>query len=192
MRSIVLVLSALATVFCLSAAGVQTGSPVFLPLVLGPAAYPSPTVDPSPTASPSPTADPSPTAAPSLEAEVLALINGERTARGLAPLVLDALLEEAAVAHSEDMATNDFCGHIGSDGSDPVDRLARVGYTWSICGEVVAAGQDNAAAVVAAWMASDGHRAALLSAAFTALGIGHSRCEGSGYLHYWAVDLATP
>ncbi|PSN19309.1 hypothetical protein C7271_07925, partial [filamentous cyanobacterium CCP5] len=49
--------------------------------------------------------------------EVLDLTNAERARYGLPPLTLDSQLNQAAQSHSEDMALNDFFGHIGSNGS---------------------------------------------------------------------------
>lgn len=44
------------------------------------------------------------------------------------PLAWSETLAKAAQAHSEDMATNGYQSHTGSDGSSPTDRIQRAGY----------------------------------------------------------------
>ena len=45
------------------------------------------------------------------------------------PLAWNAQLAQAAQAHSQDMATNQFQSHTGSDGSSPPQRIQQAGYT---------------------------------------------------------------
>jgi uncharacterized protein YkwD len=54
------------------------------------------------------------------------------------PLAFNADLIAAARAHSQDMASNDFQGHTGSDGATLVTRIASAGYTgWNALAENV-------------------------------------------------------
>jgi len=122
--------------------------------------------------------------------EVVRLINAERAASGLAPLTRDVRLDAAAGRHAADMAAGNYCGHTGTDGSTAGERISAAGYIWSVCGEVVATGHETPAEVVAAWLASPGHRAALLSTRFVHVGAAHTIGEDPGDAHYWAVDLA--
>jgi len=55
-------------------------------------------------------------------------------------------------------------------------------YTW---GENIAAGNATAAATVEQWMNSPGHRANILNAKFTHIGVGYQHSAGSTYGHYW-------
>ena len=55
-------------------------------------------------------------------------INALRSAKGLAPLTLNAQLTAAAATHSRDMAVQNRPWHFGSDGSSLLDRVQRVGY----------------------------------------------------------------
>jgi uncharacterized protein YkwD len=73
-------------------------------------------------------------------ADVIALTNQQRANYGLPPLTANAALAVAATAHSNDMANNNFLGHIGSDGSNPGQRITRAGYSWFTYGENVAGG----------------------------------------------------
>ncbi len=47
------------------------------------------------------------------------------------PLAWNADLAQAALAHSQDMSTNGFQAHTGSDGTTPPQRIAAAGYTNS-------------------------------------------------------------
>jgi uncharacterized protein YkwD len=65
----------------------------------------------------------------------------------------------AALRHSTDMSTVGFCGHYGSDGSDPFVRLRDAGYTrYRWAGENVASGSSLSLSVaMTLWMGSPGH-----------------------------------
>ena len=106
------------------------------------------------------------------------LINAERRARGLAPLVANARLGRAARRHAADMVARDFFSHVSPSGSSFADRLRRVGYVrgcaWS-GGETLAWGagsQATPASRVRGWMNSPPHRAILLNAGYREVGIG--------------------
>ena len=62
------------------------------------------------------------------QAEILELINGKRTALGLAALTWSPELARAAQAHAEDCAQRSRGSHVGSDGAKLAARLARIGY----------------------------------------------------------------
>ena len=67
------------------------------------------------------------TTAAAAEDRLLALVNRDRAAAGLAPLAIDARLAEAARAHSRDMAEHEFVAHISPTTGSAVERVARVG-----------------------------------------------------------------
>lgn len=130
-------------------------------------------------------------------AQVIALTNQERAAYGLPPLAANTALNTAAVRHSQDMATNNFFSHTGSDGSSPGQRITQAGYSWYTYGENIAAGYSSPSSVVAAWMGSAGHRANILNNCFQDIGVGYVYDETDtypggtwGYTHYWTMDLA--
>jgi serralysin len=122
---------------------------------------------------------------------ILQLINLERAkVVGLKPLQLSQKLDAAADSHSERMAAGDFFDHVDPlDKSMPWDRARRAGYAWTSCRENVAAGYTTAESVVAAWMKSPGHRANILSADITHMGVGYAYlAKDTGlknYNHYW-------
>ncbi len=121
--------------------------------------------------------------------DMLDRVNAERSARGLAPMRYDDRLILAAQRHSADQAARGQMSHAGGDGSTLDVRIDRVGYPWRSIAENVAHGQQDAASVLAAWMASDGHRRNILSAN-TQFGVGLA--VGADGLTYWTQVFASP
>ncbi|MET7750932.1 CAP domain-containing protein [Micromonospora sp. NPDC005367] len=120
--------------------------------------------------------------------EVVDLVNAERAKAGCKALSIDDKLMTAAQRHSQDQADHKNMSHTGSDGSDPGDRIERVGYQWRTYGENVAWNQKTPAAVMDAWMNSPGHRANILNCAFTEIGVGIASSNGP----YWTQVFAAP
>ncbi|MFD7704679.1 CAP domain-containing protein [Streptomyces caelestis] len=115
--------------------------------------------------------------------EVIDLTNRERARAGLPPLSHDPRLTAAAQAHSADMAARDFHSHTAPDGGRPWDRAAAAGSALRTVGENIACGQRSAAEVVRGWMNSPGHRANILEAGFTRIGVGFAGGGRAGT--YW-------
>jgi uncharacterized protein YkwD len=108
----------------------------------------------------------------------LCLINAQRTAQGLKPLASDGRLQAAAGAYARDMVDRRFFDHVSPGGGTMMDRLHAAGWNptgaWS-AGENIAWGSGDLgtpAKIVDAWMHSPGHRANILSKAFTQIGLG--------------------
>ncbi len=129
--------------------------------------------------------------------QTLSLINNARSANGLPALALNAKLEAAAQAHSEDMACHGLLSHTGSDGSTPQTRVAAAGYVASFVQENIYAqppqyGGDPQAAVDW-WLNNDPiHRAAVLNPQAVDVGIGYSYYSGSALGGYFSADFAAP
>ncbi|GAB3971945.1 CAP domain-containing protein [Plantactinospora veratri] len=118
----------------------------------------------------------------SQEAQVLAIVNQERSANGCGAVVINSDLAEAARLHSQDQGEHTNMSHTGSDGSDFVERARRAGYDRPI-GENVAMGYQTAAAVMDGWMNSSGHRANILNCDAKAMGVGVA--TGADGRLYW-------
>lgn len=119
-------------------------------------------------------------------------INSARTARGLAPLQLVPALFIAAQGHTEVMAAAACLEHQCAGEASLGDRISAAGYAWTACAETIAgASYDDGEAILALWLASDGHRAILLDPALRDLGIGYAYSPLDGR-HYWTADLAVP
>jgi uncharacterized protein YkwD len=117
-----------------------------------------------------------------IRAAVLCLINRERQAAGESPLQANPLLVTAAQGHSEEMSREDFFEHRGQRGATPLSRMRAAGYVYSPqigyeLGENLGwgtLGLSTPRAVVAAWMASAGHRENILDPRYRETGIGVS------------------
>jgi uncharacterized protein YkwD len=105
--------------------------------------------------------------------QVFELTNLERAAAGVPPLLLSPELTQAAQDYAEVLAGGDCFGHACGPQADLRSRVERSGYTdWTRLGENIAAGQRSPVEVMAAWMASPGHRANILNPAFREIGLG--------------------
>jgi uncharacterized protein YkwD len=105
---------------------------------------------------------------------LLSEINATRAVNGCGPVAANPQLTTSAARHANDMLTNGVQGHIGSDGSSLVQRVADAGYVpYAAVGEVVywSIGSSSApAAAVTWWMNSPGHRAVITDCALTDAG----------------------
>jgi len=123
------------------------------------------------------------------ESDVIDLVNVEREARGLHPLVYDFSLAAAARDHSEDMGVQDYFSHTSLDGRTVGDRITAAGYAYNTYGENIAAGQSTPEVVLDGWMSSSGHRANILNPNFCDIGVGYAYVADSTYRHYWTQDF---
>lgn len=110
-------------------------------------------------------------ARPDLEAEMLRLVNDERTKRGLKALLPDTALVPVARAHSQDMFARGYFSHYTPEGKDPFDRMKAAGIKYYSAGENLALGQ-TLKICHEGLMNSPGHRANILNASYGRLGIG--------------------
>jgi uncharacterized protein YkwD len=120
--------------------------------------------------------------------KALAAINAFRAQNGLAPLVLDARLSQAAAMQSKTQAAQSWMGHYGTGGSTAKDRAARAGYHAKIASENVASGQKSFGDAMHFWEESSGHRTNLLRTNVTAIGVAMAK-DSSGR-PYWTLVLA--
>jgi uncharacterized protein YkwD len=139
-----------------------------------PSEAPSPAEMPAPAPTPPPAA--AAPAAPGPEGQVLALVNAERAAAGCAPVSADPGLAAVARAHSADMRDRHYFSHDNPEGLDPFERAAAAGLDARA--ENIAYGQPDAAAVMADWMGSSGHRRNILDCELHTLGVGVAQGAG--------------
>lgn len=114
------------------------------------------------------------------EAEVVRLVNGIRAENGLKALTANWELSRVARYKSEDMARGGYFSHTSPTYGSPFQMIRSFGLSYRSAGENIAYGQRTPAAVVDAWMNSSGHRANILSASYTQIGVGYC-AEG----RYW-------
>ncbi|MGI6604792.1 MAG: CAP domain-containing protein [bacterium] len=133
---------------------------------------PVPEPQPAPAPKPEPTVPPeSPAGLTKDEAQMLELVNQERAKAGLKPFVVDKGLVETARAKSRDMVENNYFGHISETLGSPFDQMSAAGISYRYAGENIA-GAPTVAQAHNGLMNSPGHRANILSANFTRIGIG--------------------
>src|SRR5438876_3576069 len=118
---------------------------------------------------PYPVATPRPR--PELEARMLELVNGERVAAGLRPLVADSELTQVARQHSVDMFARGYFAHVTPEGRDPFERMREANVRFVTAGENLALAPTLQIAHTGL-MHSPGHRANILQRDFGRVGIG--------------------
>lgn len=116
----------------------------------------------------------------SVEMQVVELVNEYRASYGLQPLTYSAELSDGARLKSQDMSDNGYFDHNSPTYGTPYQMMKSLGISYQSAGENIAKGYRTAEAVVTAWMNSEGHRANILNADYTEIGVGY---EADG--NYW-------
>lgn len=124
------------------------------------------------------------------EAEVLRLVNIERSKSGLRPLSMNWELSRIARYKSQDMINKNYFSHISPTYGSPFNMMENFGLKFSAAGENIAMGQKTPAEVVTAWMNSPGHRANILNTSYTQLGVGLAK--SSSGVCYWTQMFIKP
>ncbi len=131
-----------------------------------------------------------------LVSQIVQLTNNFRQQNGLAPVKLNTKLTSAAQTQSQNMALQDFFGHIDKNGLAVDSRVSATGYDWSRVSENIAAGYPTAAEVVDGWINSPAHRQNLLDAAVTEIGVGYYFLPNDtgieNWNYYWTQVFAEP
>lgn len=109
----------------------------------------------------------------SYESEVIRLVNEIRVKNGLKALTADWQLSRVARYKSQDMANKHYFSHTSPTYGSPFQMMNSFGLAYRTAGENIACGQKTPQAVVDAWMNSSGHRANILNASYTKIGVGY-------------------
>ena len=115
----------------------------------------------------------------SYENEVIRLVNEIRASNGLKPLTANWELSRIARYKSEDMSDNRYFSHTSPTYGTPFQMIKAFGLSYWSAGENIAYGYGTPAAVVNGWMNSSGHRANILNASYTQIGVGY--CASGNY-----------
>lgn len=121
---------------------------------------------------------------------VLELVNIERANAGVAPLVLDEALCNAANMRAIEMDRTGEFSHTRPGGRECFTVVDYCNIGYMMCGENIAAGQPTPEEVMNSWLGSAGHKANILSPEYTKIGLGYSTGGGGEYRHYWAQEFA--
>ena len=116
----------------------------------------------------------------SFEQEVIRLVNEIRVQNGLNELTYDWELSRVARYKSQDMKDNNYFAHNSPVYGSPFQMIRNFGISFRSAGENIAKGYTTPQAVVNGWMNSSGHRANILNAGYTHIGVGY---VASG--NYW-------
>ena len=120
------------------------------------------------------------------------LVDGTNAARvtdGLPALRENPLLDAAAAEKANDMATNGYFAHTSPSGLTPWYWFEKAGYNFSAAGENLAVNFADAEDVTAAWMKSPEHRANILNAGFTDIGMATAQGTFDGQPAAYVVEL---
>ena len=99
------------------------------------------------------------------------LVNEHRAAAGLSPVKYSAKISKAAQVRAVEIEKS--FSHTRPDGRYFSTIFAEHGISYRYSGENIAWGQKSPEEVVTAWMNSAGHRANIMNAKFTELGVGY-------------------
>lgn len=98
-----------------------------------------------------------------IQFRMLDSVNALRQASARPAVQLDSKLNAAAATHSRDMSVQNRPWHFGSDGSSPIDRINRVGYTGQLVGETISETFESELETLAAWMDQPDTRRIIMS-----------------------------
>ncbi|MNI11954.1 Cysteine-rich secretory protein family protein [compost metagenome] len=115
-------------------------------------------------------------------AKVVALVNKVRAEAGLEPLTVHTNLSKMAKDKAIDMHKNKYFSHTSPSYGSPFDMMDAYNITYRYAGENIAKGQKSAEEVVEDWMNSPGHKANIMNANYTLIGVGY-------YNGYWVQEF---
>jgi uncharacterized protein YkwD len=130
------------------------------------------------------------------EMTLVAMINADRAAVGLAPLRMDARLSAIAHERSASMAAAGQLSHVQSDGWTMTNLIQAAGITWYSAGETIGWNNypklgDSTRVVNQGWMSSPEHTAIIRSTTYNYFGLGLGISPTGG--RYWtAIFLRGP
>lgn len=113
--------------------------------------------------------------------EVVDLVNVERAKEGLSPLTVDTKVQAAAMVRAKECEVS--FSHTRPNGSSFATALKEQKVSYRSAGENIAYGQRTPEEVMKAWMNSSGHRANIMNANFTTIGVGYY--ENANGTDYW-------
>ena len=103
--------------------------------------------------------------------EVVSLVNQERSDAGLSPLMESTVLNEAAQAKADDMATEGYFSHTSPSGVTPWEWFREAKYEYRYAGENLAIHFHDATSQERAWMESKKHCENILSPKYREIGV---------------------
>lgn len=109
----------------------------------------------------------------SYEQQVIDKVNEIRVQNGLKKLTANWELSRVARYKSQDMHDKKYFSHTSPTYGSPFTMMKNFGISYRTAGENIAMGYRTPEAVVNGWMNSSGHRANILNANYTQIGVGY-------------------
>lgn len=116
-------------------------------------------------------------------------VNAVRQAQGLQPVQLSPQLNAAAKTHANDIAQQNRPWHFGSDGSNPIERVARSGYAGRMLAENISETFESDTETLEAWLRDPVTRKGILDPNARNIGIAWQQ-EGNGKI-WWVQVLGS-
>jgi len=119
--------------------------------------------------------------------------NAARVSNDLPALTVSPLLQEAAQEKANDEATKGYFAHTSPQGLTPWYWFENVGYSFDYAGENLAVNFSDSEDVTNAWLNSPEHRANIMSADFTQIGMATAQGTFNGQPTTYVVEeFGTP
>jgi hypothetical protein len=125
-----------------------------------------------------------------LQFRMLDSVNALRSSKGVTPVELNPQLNAAAATHSRDMSIQNRPWHFGSDGSSPIDRVQRVGYTGQLVGENISESYETELETLGAWIDQPDTRRTILAIDAKDMGFAWHQ-EENGKI-WWTLIMGNP
>lgn len=117
--------------------------------------------------------------------QVIDLVNAQRAQSGLAPVSTNNSISTEALVRAQEIEST--FSHTRPDGSSFYTALTQYAVPYSGAGENIAYGQSTPEQVMQSWMNSSGHRANILNANYTTIGVG---CyQNAAGVFYWVQSF---
>ncbi|MFK7836925.1 MAG: CAP domain-containing protein [Sulfitobacter sp.] len=124
-----------------------------------------------------------------IQFRMLDSVNALRQASGRPAVQLNPQLNAAAATHSRDMSVQNRPWHFGSDGSSPIDRINRVGYSGQLVGETISETYESELETLAAWMEQPDTRRVIMAA--DARNMGFAWFQERGGKIWWTLVMGS-
>lgn len=124
-----------------------------------------------------------------IQLRMLDAVNALRQSNGLNQVQLSSQLNASAKTHAIDISKQNRPWHFGSDGSSPLTRAARAGYSGNLVGENVSESFENDTETLQAWMRDPVTRSVILHPEAQYMGFGWYQ-ESYGKI-WWVQDFGS-
>ncbi|APG48823.1 CAP domain-containing protein [Phaeobacter porticola] len=124
-----------------------------------------------------------------VQLRMLDSVNALRQAAGKPAVSLNPQLTAAAATHSRDMSVQNRPWHFGSDGSSPLDRVSRAGFTGAMIGETISETYESELQTLTAWMENQATRSVIMDP--KAANMGFSWFQESNGKIWWTLVMGS-